>query len=206
MKRILYIEDTTATRMLVERQLITVGTVSAASDLAQGRQMLQEQHFDLLLSDILLPDGNALDLVRELRRKYSSEQLPVILVSSSMDHLLRVQCFQAGANDCFPMPTPWQVLRDAVQRMLEHPYVGSSGMEAVAVTWVEGAADDSFWLFCPELNLCLHGDRPDALRDTMAERVRAAVAGKNALPFVTRVKVSERLVTTAPLPAKTPGR
>ena len=64
--------------------------------------------------------------------------------------LLRAKSFRVGVNDCFPMPTPWPELLGAVERMLEHPYIGSANLEGVAETWVEGMSDSGFWLFCPE--------------------------------------------------------
>jgi DNA-binding response OmpR family regulator len=197
MKRILYIEDNAPTQMVVRKHLSQVGEISVGSSLAEGRQLLQEGAFDLLLSDVFLPDGTAFELVHEIRRRFSPQQFPVILVSSAMDQLLRVRSFQAGANDCFSIPTAWPVLVEAVERMMRQPYVGSSGVDAAAVTWIEGRDDRGFWLFCPELKECLSGDNLDALRDTMAERVRQTTAGGRALPFISHVQVSEHLVKTA---------
>ena len=204
MKHILYIEDNLPTQMLVKRQLTSLGEVLGAFDLAAGKRLLSERKFDLLVSDVYLPDGNALEFVRELRTRFSPERLPVILTSSSMDQLLRVQSLRAGANDCFAMPCPWTVLLEAVGRMLVRPYVRSPGLEAVTATWVEGMTEDRHWLFCPELNVHLEGDSPEALRSAMAERVRVAVAGGAVLPFTSRVKVTEQLVMLTP-PPKAPG-
>lgn len=194
MKRILYIEDTVPTAYVVQKHLTGLAEISLASDLAEGRKLLRKDTFDLLLCDVYLPDGTGLELVFELRKTLSPAQLPVILVSSSMDQLLRAKSFRVGANDCFPMPTPWPVLVGAVGRMLKQPYIGLSESDGVAVTWTEGMAGDQFWLFCPELNLSLQGQSLETLRETMTERVRSAVAGGKRLPFVRGVRTTEPLV------------
>jgi DNA-binding response OmpR family regulator len=193
-KRILYLEDNTTVQLVVAKHLKALGEVFVASNLTEGRRLLGERPFDLILSDVNLPDGNALELVIDLRKRLSSVQLPIIIVSASMDNLLRARSFQAGANDCFSMPAPWLILQNAVARMLEQPYVATSGLEAVAVTWVEGKINDDYLLFCPELNLSLRGDRLEELRDSMSERIRKAVAAGTVLPFVSGVKSTPRLV------------
>jgi len=197
-KRILYIEDNATVQLIVKRQLAKLGEVSAAGDLKEGRLLLRERSFDLLLSDLYLPDGEAFELVFEIRRQHSPEQFPVILVSASMDQLARAKSFRLGANDCFAMPTPWPVLLGAVERMLARPYVGSAEVNGVSATYVEGRIDSRFWLFCPEFNLFLEGDNPEGLRDTLAQRVKADTAAGTGLPFVRNVRVSEHLIKTVP--------
>ncbi len=183
---------------IVERHLIGVGEIRTGGTLEEGRSMLLSQTFDLLLADVNLPDGNSLDLVVELRRRFSTEQLPVILVSASMDRQLTIRSLQAGANDCFPMPMSLPLLAAAVGRMLERPYVRPNDLGAVVVTWVEGTLGDQSWVYCPELNWRLDGACAEAVRDEMVRRVRAALAAKVPLPFVAHVEASERLIEIAP--------
>ena len=194
MKRVLYVEDNSVTRILVRRQLAPVAEILTAASLGEARMMLRGQAFDLVLADVNLPDGNSLDLVTELRSHYSPTQLPIILVSAGMDQRLRIRALHAGANDCFPMPTPWATLIEAVRQMLNHPYVQPNDLGVVAVTWVEGTIDNRFWLYCPELNLRLEGEALDIMRQTMEQRLQGAIAAGAGLPFVSRVRVSERLV------------
>ena len=197
MKRILYIEDNPVTQKLMHRHLKALAAITVAATFKEGQLLLRDQTFDLVLADVNLPDGNALDLVRELRARYSPSQLPVILVSAAMDQLLKVQSLQAGANECFPMPTPWPILLGTVQRMLDCPYVRPNDFGAVAVTWIEGTAGDHFWVYCPELNLRLDGQDQGALREAMAEQVRNSARDNSRLEYVNQVKVTARLVEIA---------
>jgi DNA-binding response OmpR family regulator len=194
MKRLLYIEDNPVMQKVVERQLVGLAEICKASTLNEGRLMLLDQKFDLLLADVYLPDGNSLALVWELRRRFTAEQLPIILVSASMDRLLTIRSLQAGANDCFPMPMSMSVLVGAVARMLDRSYVRPNDVGAVVVTCVEGTSGDRCWAYCPELNLRTEGEDSQAVREDMVRRVQSSVVASAVLPFVRGVKVTERLV------------
>ena len=71
--RILLIEDHPNTRATLVRLLKAWGhSVHEAETLAQGRQLVKSQHFDLLLTDVELPDGTGSDLMREIRETSSA--------------------------------------------------------------------------------------------------------------------------------------
>jgi DNA-binding response OmpR family regulator len=200
-KRLLYIEDNRAMQMIVERHLAGLAEISTGASLNEARARLRDQTFDLVLTDVNLPDGNSLDLLMELRRRFTPEQLPVILVSASMDRRLTIRSLQAGANDCFAMPMALPVLAAAVARMLERAYVRPNDLGAVVVTWLEGTAGGQFWVYCPDIDLRLDGADPEAVRQEMDRRVRASLPATGGLPFVGCVEASERLIETA-----APGR
>lgn len=194
MKRVLYIEDNHAMQKVVERHLEGLAEMRMAASLNEARLTLRDHKFDLLLADVHLPDGNSLDLVWELRRRYSADQLPIIMVSASMDRPLTVQSLHVGANDCFAMPIHMTVLVAAVARMLDRPYVRPNDLGSRVVNWVEGTSGDLFWVYCPELNLRLDGEHSEAVREAMIQRVQSSVATGAVLPFVGSVKATERLV------------
>jgi len=182
---------------VVERHLAGLAEVSTGASLNEARERLRDQRFDLVLADVNLPDGNSLDLLMELRRRFTPEQLPVVLVSASMDRRLTIRALQAGANDCFAMPMSLPVLAAAVARMLECAYVRPNDLGAVVVSWLEGTAGDRFWVYCPELDLRLEGAEPEAVRQEMDRRVRASLPATGGLPFVGGVEVGERLIEIA---------
>ena len=117
-----------------------------------------------------------------------------------MDQLLRAQSLQSGANDVLAIPTAWPIFVAAVEKMLQTPYLVQADRDAVAVTRVEGRTENSFWLYCPELDLCLSGGGLEELRGAMTERIRAAMAAGQVLHYVSHVSVSGHLVTAAPRP------
>ena len=66
--RILVVEDSTPTRDLLARSLESAGfEVTFATRVATGRRQVEEGSFDVIVLDIMLPDGSGLELCRELR-------------------------------------------------------------------------------------------------------------------------------------------
>ncbi len=88
----------------------------AAPDLAAARRMLATETFDLCLTDMRLPDGNGIDLVRQIASQFP--QLPVAMITAhgSMDSA--VAAMKAGAFDFVSKPVDLQVLRRLVAAAL----------------------------------------------------------------------------------------
>src|SRR5207302_1183465 len=79
-RRILLVEDHHDTARAMRRLLAAEGyEVATATDVATGLQLAEEQTFDLLLSDLALPDGSGLDLMQSLRAR--GLKLPGIALS-----------------------------------------------------------------------------------------------------------------------------
>jgi PAS domain S-box-containing protein len=67
---ILLVEDHPVTLQMMQKALIAEGhTIESASDVATALELADQHHFDLLVSDLGLPDGDGHDLMRELRRR-----------------------------------------------------------------------------------------------------------------------------------------
>jgi len=77
---ILYVEDNELVRDSFAELLATAGRrVVCVADGARARQALREQHVDLLMTDIELPDGSGLDVARDALSQIPG--LPVIVCS-----------------------------------------------------------------------------------------------------------------------------
>jgi len=77
---ILVVEDHADTARIMRRLLTREGhNVEVAGDVATALQLAGMRHFDLLISDLGLPDGSGLDLIRALRQR--QQQLPAIALS-----------------------------------------------------------------------------------------------------------------------------
>jgi CheY-like chemotaxis protein len=116
--RILLVEDHQATRELLAQLLTRSGhSVSGAETIAQGRLLAKTNQFDIVISDIGLPDGRGHDLMRELKRDFS---LPGIALSGYGMELDILQSHQAGFSAHLTKPVDLAVLEEAIQRALNH--------------------------------------------------------------------------------------
>lgn len=89
--------------------------VTRCDTLAQGRQALAQDSFDLLILDINLPDGSGLDLLREVRR---AGAVPVILLTANDLEADIVTGLELGADDYITKPFSLAVLRARVNAQL----------------------------------------------------------------------------------------
>ncbi len=86
-------------------------TISAGS-IKEGKRLLEQQKTDLILMDLGLPDGNGLDLCKEIRT-YS--KVPIIMLTACDLETDEVQGLLSGADDYITKPFSLSVLRARVE-------------------------------------------------------------------------------------------
>lgn len=116
--RILVVDDEPDLRTLYELTLLRAGyQVQAAENLKQAWQCLQEQPFDILITDMRLPDGFGLELLQRLRVAQRSERCVVITAHGSAENA--VESLKAGAFDYLTKPVAPQQLRTVIASALQ---------------------------------------------------------------------------------------
>lgn len=115
---VLVVDDEPDLRTLYELTLLREGyDVCSAGDLAQARESLAAQRFDLLITDMRLPDGLGLELLRELGEQQRSEKSIVITAYGSAENA--VEALKSGAFDYLTKPVDLKQLRAAVTAALQ---------------------------------------------------------------------------------------
>lgn len=106
MTRILMIEDDRRLAEMVRDYLRQSGfTVAHAEDGGSGLAQLRRDGADLVLLDLMLPDGDGLDVFRKVRALPAPAGLtPVIMLTAKGDPLDRVIGLEIGAEDYIPKP------------------------------------------------------------------------------------------------------
>ena len=101
--RILVIEDDSGIRAMLARGLgVAAYAMTEAPDLATGRSLWTSGAFDVVLLDVMLPDGNGLELVAE--RRAAGDGTPVVVLSAREETELRERAATAGATAYLPKP------------------------------------------------------------------------------------------------------
>jgi C4-dicarboxylate-specific signal transduction histidine kinase len=98
-RHVLLVEDEPAHARLVERAVLGVRSayeLVVATSMAEARSALATLTPDLLLLDLLLPDGNGIDLLHELA---DASSFPIIVLTSHGDERSAVEAMKAGALD-----------------------------------------------------------------------------------------------------------
>jgi len=115
--RVLVVDDDAAIRTVVAQALRREGhDVKTAASLAQLDAALGERLPDVLITDVVLPDGNGIDRVRALLAAHP--QLPVIILSALNTLSTAVKANEVGAYDYLPKPFDLDVLARAVRSAL----------------------------------------------------------------------------------------
>ena len=112
--RILVVDDDAAIRTVVGEALRREGyNVQAVGSLAAQAQALDKFAPDLLITDVILPDGNGLDVVPDVLSRYPD--LPVIVLSAQNTLTTAVRATEQGAFDYLPKPFDLDALTQAVR-------------------------------------------------------------------------------------------
>ncbi|AOD14029.1 sigma-54 dependent transcriptional regulator [Xanthomonas fragariae] len=117
-KSALVVDDERDIRELLVLTLGRMGLrISTAANLAEARELLANNPYDLCLTDMRLPDGNGIELVTEIAKHYPQTPVAMITAFGSMD--LAVEALKAGAFDFVSKPVDISVLRGLVKHALE---------------------------------------------------------------------------------------
>jgi DNA-binding response OmpR family regulator len=125
--KILYVEDDPIAREYIEKGLREHGfVVDAAADGQTGLERARGGHYDLLLLDVMLPERDGFDLLRELRSE--GIETPVLFLSARGEVGDRVKGLNLGADDYLPKPFAFAELlarvRAVSRRRLGEPTSG----------------------------------------------------------------------------------
>jgi PAS domain S-box-containing protein len=116
--RILLVEDHDDTSRVMSRLLERLGHQVRTADSVASALVAAEEPFDLLLSDIGLPDGTGIDLIQQLRQRGKNDFPAVALTGFGMEEdILKTR--EAGFTDHLTKPINFQRLQGVVQKIAE---------------------------------------------------------------------------------------
>ncbi|GAB3463192.1 two-component system response regulator PilR [Massilia terrae] len=132
--RILVVDDEADLRELLEITLLKMGMdVDSAATVAEARARLAQHQYALVLTDMRLPDGLGLELVREVNTNHKNTPIAVVTAYGSAENA--VVALKAGAFDYVTKPVVLEDLRIMVRSALrlseaEAPGAGQDAAEA----------------------------------------------------------------------------
>ncbi len=117
--KLLLIDDDARLTQMVGDYLRAHGfEVDAAGSLAAGRERLRMGGYDALLLDLMLPDGDGLDMTRELRSDARTRRLPLLMLTARGEPMDRILGLEIGADDYLPKPFEPRELLARVKALL----------------------------------------------------------------------------------------
>ena len=118
--KILVADDDKSIRVLVVRMLekIGVGGIIQAADGREALLQLQENTFDLVVTDWEMPWHSGLEIVRAIRA--SGSRVPILMITVRTERAQVLEAIGAGVSDFLAKPLQANVLYDKLTRLCEH--------------------------------------------------------------------------------------
>jgi DNA-binding response OmpR family regulator len=114
----LFIEDDEElSQMMIPIFKVFVKEVFYAPTLADAKEILNEQHIDLIFTDIHLKNENGLDFVKEIRS--TNEEIPIIVLSGYKDEPLLLKAIPLGLTDYLIKPVNYTQLTIAFEKCIQ---------------------------------------------------------------------------------------
>jgi len=134
---VLVVDDEEDIRELLEMTLIRMGLgAHSAGSVAEARALLEENSYRLCLTDMRLPDGDGLELVRHISEHCADIPVAVITAYGSMENA--VVALKAGAFDYLAKPVSLEQLRALVKSVLRLPAKSDTAVEKDASAFLIG--------------------------------------------------------------------
>jgi two-component system, HptB-dependent secretion and biofilm response regulator len=110
---VLFVEDDQDMAFLISRMLApNFSNLILAKDGAEGVRLFHEHHPDIILTDLLMPVMDGIDMLREIRK--TSPATPVLLMTATLDHQHLVDAINLGVSRFLPKPVECNALNQAM--------------------------------------------------------------------------------------------
>ena len=118
--RVLVVDDEADIRELLDLTVARMGlSADCAASVAEARHLLEQQRYQLCITDMRLPDGDGLEIVRLITERYGETPVAVITAFGSAQNA--VAALKAGAFDYLAKPVALEQLRSLIKSALSLP-------------------------------------------------------------------------------------
>ncbi|KAA6349795.1 Sensor histidine kinase TmoS [termite gut metagenome] len=118
-KTILIVEDNTEFRRFLAEQLSTQFNMLEAGDGEQGEDLAIKKSPDLIISDLMMPKLNGLELCKRLKTNIQTSHIPIILLTARLSDEAKIDSYKAGADSYISKPFNFEVLLTRVQMLIK---------------------------------------------------------------------------------------
>jgi DNA-binding response regulator/sensor histidine kinase len=119
LQRILIIEDNTDVAAYIASQLGNNYAIYYAINGVKGLEKAKELVPDLIITDLMMPEMNGLEVCKKVRKNEIISHIPIIVITAKVTEEERVEGFKAGADAYLAKPFNSQELQMLVEKLLE---------------------------------------------------------------------------------------
>ena len=120
--RVLVVDDSSTARHYVKKVLSNMGItrISTAKNGLEAARILADSDFDLIITDLNMPEMDGLQLVEYVRQRMGNLEVPIIMVTSEQDGTRLANVERAGVSAMCDKPFDPQSVREMLARVI-HP-------------------------------------------------------------------------------------
>lgn len=117
---ILVVEDNEELLLLLKRLLEPNYQVLTAYNGREAIEVVDNEKVDLILTDVMMPVMDGIEMTRELRNRPEAPNCPIIMLTAKHDDETRAEAYQAGADAYITKPFNTSVLQVRIKNLLQH--------------------------------------------------------------------------------------
>ncbi|WP_029407428.1 response regulator [Thiomicrorhabdus sp. Milos-T2] len=118
MKKLLYVDDASSMRKLVNLVLAKDFDITLAENGLQGYEAIEKQQFDVIVSDVNMPVMTGIELLEKLRAHPNSKFTPVLMLTTEASSELKAEGKRLGATGWIVKPFDPEKLSSVINRVL----------------------------------------------------------------------------------------
>ena len=119
-KKILIIEDNEDLRMLIAESLSDEFQVMQAGDGVEALKLIEHTDFDLIISDIMMPNKDGISLCNDIKGDMNTSHIPVILLTAKTSLESKIEGVDSGADLYFEKPVDLTYLKLSIQNIFRN--------------------------------------------------------------------------------------
>ena len=176
---ILIVDDSLTVRMDLSETLMTAGLAVVTCETGEeARRALGEREFSLVILDVLLPDADGIDILKEIREAPATRSLPIMLLSTEAEVHDRIRGIETGADEYIGKP-------------YDSSYVAARARELVQASQADAPAPETVLVIDDSITF------REALRQVLEEasyKVIVATTGEEGLRLAAQTRPMAILV------------
>ncbi|HSH19392.1 MAG TPA: response regulator, partial [Draconibacterium sp.] len=116
---ILVIEDNADMRKYIKTELSLDYNIAEASDGLGGMKKAESIIPDLILSDVVMPNMDGIEMCKRIKSNIKTSHIPVILLTAKVDEQTKYKGIETGADDYIPKPLDAEYLKIRIKNLLQ---------------------------------------------------------------------------------------
>ena len=117
-RTILVVEDEKDILELIAEQLQNFFIVEKASNGVEALEILQKEHIDLVVSDVMMPEMNGVELCQKIKTDIKLSHIPVVFLTAKNDTDSKIEGLKAGAEAYVEKPFSFEYLLTQIKSLL----------------------------------------------------------------------------------------